>query len=132
MKTGRPAKPTVLKLLAGNPGKRPINALEPNAGDIDTSAPDDLSEAATGHWKRLAPMLAKSGVLKHSDRDLLVCYCESYATWLDSVRAGKLNVSLLSQLRQMLGEMGMTPAARTRIIVDKPKDKEDGKARFFG
>ena len=132
MKTGRPAKPTVLKLLAGNPGKRPINALEPNAGDIDTSAPDELSEAAKGHWTRLAPMLAKSGVLKQSDRDLLFCYCESYATWLDSVRAGKLNVSLLSQLRQMLGEMGMTPAARTRIIVDKPKDKEDGKARFFG
>ena len=132
MKTGRPAKPTVLKLLAGNPGKRPINALEPNAGDIDTSAPDELSGAAKGHWTRLAPMLAKSGVLKQSDRDLLFCYCESYATWLDSVRAGKLNVSLLSQLRQMLGEMGMTPAARTRIIVDKPKDKEDGKARFFG
>ena len=132
MKTGRPAKPTVLKLLAGNPGKRPINALEPDAGVIDTSIPDDLSDAAKAHWERLAPMLTKSGVLKQSDRDLLFCYCESYATWLDGVRAGKLNVSLLSQLRQMLGEMGMTPAARTRIVVDKPAEKEDGKARFFG
>ena len=132
MKTGRPAKPTVLKLLAGNPGKRPINALEPDAGVIDTSIPNDLSDAAKAHWERLAPMLTKSGVLKQSDRDLLFCYCESYATWLDGVRAGKLNVSLLSQLRQMLGEMGMTPAARTRIVVDKPAEKEDGKARFFG
>jgi phage terminase small subunit len=132
MKTGRPPKPTVLKLLAGNPGKRPINAREPNAGDIDTKVPPELSDAAKAHWQRLAPMLAKSGVLKQSDRDLLLCYCESYTTWLDSVRAGKLNVSLLSQLRQMLGEMGMTPAARTRIIIDKPKEKEDGKARFFG
>ena len=121
MKSGRPAKPTALKIIAGNPGKRPINALEPNAGDIDAKVPADLSEAATAHWIRLAPMLAKSGVLKQSDRDLLFVYCESYATWLDSVKAGKLNVSLLSQLRQMLGEMGMTPAARSRIIVDKPR-----------
>ena len=28
-------KPTALKLLAGNPGKRPINANEPDAGDLD-------------------------------------------------------------------------------------------------
>lgn len=131
MKTGRPPKPTVLKMLAGNPGKRPINAAEPDSGVIDTDAPPGLSDAAKAHWERLAPMLAKSGVLKQSDRDLLFCYCESYATWLEGVREGKLNVSLLSQLRQMLGEMGMTPAARTRIIVDKPKEKEDGKARFF-
>ena len=132
MITGRPPKPTVLKVLAGNPGKRRMNAQEPNAGDIDTRVPPELSEAAKGHWQRLAPMLAKSGVLKQSDRDLLFCYCESYAVWLEGVRAGKLNVSLLGQLRQMLGEMGMTPAARTRIIADKPKEKEDGKARFFG
>lgn len=132
MKTGRPAKPTVLKLLAGNPGKRPINAQEPNSGDIDTQAPAELSEAARTHWQRLAPMLSKSGVLKQSDRDLLFCYCESYSVWLESVRAGKLNVSLLAQLRQMLGEMGMTPAARSRIIADKPAEKPDGKARFFG
>ena len=132
MITGRPPKPTVLKVLAGNPGKRRMNAQEPNAGDIDTEAPAGLSDAAKGHWERLAPMLAKSGVLKQSDRDLLFCYCESYATWLEGVRAGKLNVSLLGQLRQMLGEMGMTPAARTRIIVDKPSEQSDGKARFFG
>ena len=132
MKTGRPAKPTVLKLLAGNPGKRPINAQEPDAGTIDTNPPAELSDAAKAHWDRLAPMLTKSGVLKQSDRDLLFCYCESHAAWLDGVRGGKLNVSLLSQLRQMLGEMGMTPAARTRIVVDKPAGKEDGKSRFFG
>ena len=125
-------KPAALRLLAGNPGKRPINALEPNSGVIDTAPPPELSEAATAHWTRLAPMLSKSGVLKQSDRDLLFCYCESYSVWLESVRAGKLNVSLLAQLRQMLGEMGMTPAARTRIIVDKPAEKADGKARFFG
>lgn len=77
-------------------------------------------------------MLTKAGVLKQSDRDLLFCYCESHAAWLEGLRSGKMNVALLGQLRQMLGDMGMTPAARTRIVADKPKEKEDGKARFFG
>ena len=132
MKTGRPAKPTTLKLLAGNPGKRPINTREPVTGEIDLMAPPELSEAAVAHWNRNAPMLAKSGVLKQSDRDLLAAYAEAYAAFRASIDSGKLNVPLLAQIRAMLGEMGMTPAARTRIIVDKPTEKEDGKSRFFG
>ena len=127
-----PPKPSALRLLAGNPGKRPINTREPVTGEIDLMAPPELSEAAVAHWNRNAPMLAKSGVLKQSDRDLLSAYCEAYAAFRDSIDNGKINVPLLGQLRQMLGEMGMTPAARTRIIVDKPAEKEDGKSRFFG
>mgnify|MGYP003376550111 CR=1 FL=1 len=125
-------KPTALRLLAGNPGKRPLNLREPVTGEADTQAPPELSEAACEHWNRLAPMLVKSGVLKQSDRDLLVMYCIGYTAFLQSAAEGKLNVTLMAQLRQALGEMGMTPAARTRIIVDKPTEKEDGKARFFG
>ncbi|WP_305073877.1 P27 family phage terminase small subunit [Propionivibrio sp.] len=127
-----PPKPTALKVLAGNPGKRPLNASEPDSGVIDTRPPAELSDAAKAHWTRLAPMLAKSGVLKQSDRDLLFCYCETFAVWMESVQAGKLNVPMLTQVRQMLNEMGMTPAARTRIVVDKPAEQNDGKARFFG
>lgn len=125
-------KPTALKLLAGNPGKRPINACEPVSGEADMNPPPELSEAACTHWQRLAPMLSKSGVLKQSDRDLLGMYCMGYAVFLEGVADGKLNVTLMTQLRAMLGEMGMTPAARTRIVVAKPAEKEDGKARFFG
>lgn len=124
-------KPTALKLLAGNPGKRPINANEPNAGDLDLTPPECLSPGAVPHWHRIAPMLVKAGVLKQSDRDLLTCYCEAYEAWQDSVRNGKPNVPMLTQVRQMLNEMGMTPAARSRIVIDKPKEKADGKSRFF-
>lgn len=125
-------KPTALRVLAGNPGKRPLNDREPDAGAIDLAPPKELSKEARPHWKRIAPMLAQSGVLKQSDRDLLTMYCEGYAHFRADLAAGKMNVSLMAQLRQILGEMGMTPAARTRIVVDKPKDKPDGKARFFG
>ena len=127
-----PPKPTALRLLAGNPGRRPVNTLEPDAGSFDVAPPAELSDAAVTHWHRLAPMLKTSGVLKQSDRDLLFCYCETFAEWMTSVRAGKINVPMLTQVRQMLNEMGMTPAARTRIVIDKPKEQADGKARFFG
>ncbi len=131
MTTGRRPKPTALKLIAGNPGKRPINAHEPDAGEADLTPPPELSDAARAHWERLAPMLARSGVLKQSDRDLLATYAEAYAAFVESVRNGKINVSLVGQIRQMLGEMGMTPAARSRIVADKVPEGSDGKRRFF-
>jgi phage terminase small subunit len=90
-----PPKPSALRLLAGNPGKRPINTREPVTGEIDLQAPPELSEAAVAHWNRNAPMLAKSGVLKQSDRDLLAAYAEAYAAFRASIDSGKLNVPLL-------------------------------------
>lgn len=125
-------KATALRMLAGNPGKRPVNAREPDAGDIDLTPPPELDDGAVAHWHRLAPLLSRCGVLKQSDRDLLACCCQALAAWHESVRSGKPNVPMLTQVRQMLAEMGMTPAARTRIVVEKPQGKPDGKSRFFG
>lgn len=131
MMTGRPSKPTALKLLAGNPGKRPLNDREPDPGALDLTPPAELSAEAVPQWNRIAPMLAKCGVLKQSDRDILAHYCEAYVVHYANIRAGKINVGLLGQMRQMLGELGMTPSARSRIVVDKPSGdaKED---RYFG
>jgi phage terminase small subunit len=131
MKTGRPSKPTALKIIAGNPGKRRLNEREPDPGMMDLSAPAELSAEAVPHWDRLVPMLVKTGVLKKSDRDILALYCEGYVAHLAAVRAGKINVGLMGQLRQMLGEMGMTPATRARIVADKPQGDET-EAKYFG
>ncbi|MEZ5462325.1 P27 family phage terminase small subunit [Dokdonella sp.] len=131
MRGDRP-KPTALKLIAGNPGKRPLNDREPQTGDFDLTAPDELTEAARAHWERLAPMLAQSGVMQASDRDILFAYCEAFAVFIAGAREGKVNTGLVGQLRQMLGEMGMTPATRSRIIANKaPSDGTEKKNRFF-
>ena len=131
MTTGRKPKPTALRLLAGNPGKRPVNAQEPDTGAADLTPPAELTVAARKHWRRLAPMLALSGVLKQSDRDVLALYCEGYAQHVANVHAGTFNATLSGQLRQLLGELGMTPSARARIVADVPVDPAAGKARFF-
>ena len=128
---GQRPKPTALKLIAGNPGKRPINAQEPQFPPCATDAPDWLENAARAHWERLAPMLAGSGVLKESDRDLLATYCATYAAYVDAVRDGGASMAMVGQLRQLMGELGMTPSARARIAVDKVPENPDGKHRFF-
>ena len=128
---GQRPKPTALKLIAGNPGKRPVNAQEPQFPPCATDAPEWLTDAARAHWQRLAPMLAGSGVLKESDRDLLATYCATYAAYVDAVRDGGASMAMVGQLRQLMGELGMTPSARARIAVDKVPENPDGKHRFF-
>lgn len=131
MMTGRPPKPTALRVLAGNPGKRPLNDREPTPGALDLTPPAELSAEAVPQWNRIAPMLAKCGVLRQTDRDILTHYCEAYVVHYANIRAGKINVGLLGQMRQMLGELGMTPSARSRIIADKPAGDE-AEAKYFG
>ena len=46
---GRPRKPTKLKILEGNPGRRPLNKSEPEYAPT-VLKPDDLSEVAAEWW----------------------------------------------------------------------------------
>ena len=128
---GAKPKPQALRVLNGNAGKRPINYLEPDTGEMDLSPPTHLSAEALAHWKRTAPMLSKAGVLKASDFDLLAVYCETYAAHVAAVRDGGAPMSMVGQLRQLMGELGMTPSARARIQVDQSPELENGKGRFF-
>ena len=43
---GPPPKPTKLKLLAGNPGKRPLNENEPEPEAVAPSVPAHLDDEA--------------------------------------------------------------------------------------
>jgi hypothetical protein len=46
MTAGRRPKPTRLKLITGNPGKRPLNRNEPNPKRIIPACPDFLQGEA--------------------------------------------------------------------------------------
>jgi P27 family predicted phage terminase small subunit len=135
---GRKPKPTALKALAGNPGKRPLPDGEPRPDPALPSPPAFLDEEARTEWDRIAPELHKLGLLTHLDRTVLAAYCVSFAVW---VRAGAGLSRLLSSpdadgpaikrwaticsraLRElhMLGsELGLSPASRTRLRVEPP------------
>jgi P27 family predicted phage terminase small subunit len=141
---GRKPKPTFLKLVQGNPGKRALNRDEPAAPPAIPKPPASLSRAAKREWKRSAQLLKDSGLLSHLDRNTFALYCQTWAQWIEAqeqiaqhgmlVRApsgypmqspyiGIAN-GLAKKLIQMSAEFGLTPSSRSRIRLtdDKPVD----------
>ena len=65
---GRKPKPTSLKVLEGNPGKRQLNPNEPKPDASIPKCPAWLSKEAKREWKRLVPFLEQAGLLTQVDR----------------------------------------------------------------
>lgn len=115
MQPGAKPKPAHLKIVTGNPGKRPVN-VEPTSPELG-KPPAGLSAPHKAAWLELVKS-APNGVLKHADSQLL----ELTAKLLCQMRdADEVSANLATQLRQCLGELGMTPSARARLAVAPPK-----------
>jgi P27 family predicted phage terminase small subunit len=154
---GRRPKPTHLKLIAGNPGKRPLNAAEPKPARVIPSPPEHLSPDARVAWGRFAAILDRSGVLTEADAAALEQVAETYAEIValrqDIAANGRFQVvetkaggemermrpaysALMDADRRLKGwlvEFGQTPAARSKVKSNGGEDaeKEDPAARFF-
>ena len=135
---GRRPLPTALKLIQGNPGKRPINRDEPKPSGIPT-CPRFLKKEARTEWKRIAPRLANIGILTEIDRAALAGYCQAYGRWVEAekkvLEKGEVVKSVngnimqnpyliianksMDHMRKFLVEFGMTPSSRSRITADK-------------
>jgi len=83
---GPPKKPSKLKELEGNPGKRTLPASEPEPQPALPSCPSFIKEAGRKEWKRIAPELFQLGLLTRIDRAALAAYCSSYALWFEAER----------------------------------------------
>ena len=130
-------KPRALQVLEGNPGKRPLNPLEPQPLLRRPKCPDYLDEAAKREWKRLVPILEAMRVLTEADGIALGNLCMQYAMLQEAqtklrktgllmkTRGGFIQQSPLvavvsstvDQVNKLCREFGLTPAARTRIQV---------------
>lgn len=75
---GRKPKPTALKKLSGNAGKRKINKQEPVAKIGMPDRPASLKGEALKEWNRVVPLLFQMGLLTHIDRACLEGYCVAY------------------------------------------------------
>jgi P27 family predicted phage terminase small subunit len=79
---GPPPTPTHLKLIRGNPGKRPIRPEpEPEIPPEVLEAPPYLVSYAADEWHRLAGELHRLKLLTVVDVHLFACYCEAYRAW---------------------------------------------------
>lgn len=84
---GRRPKPTRVKVLTGNPGKRPLNRNEPKPAAAIPECPDELGPVARREWDRLASELGTLKLLTMLDRAALAAYCGAYALWAEATEA---------------------------------------------
>ncbi len=135
----RRPKPTALKLVAGNPGKRAVNKREPQPKRALPTCPTHLKTPAKAAWKRLSALLGRMGVLTEADGFALERLCGCYAeilecralidahgsTYTTTSTQGETTlkanpaVSMLGdadrRFRAWLLEFGLTPAARAKV-----------------
>ena len=81
---GRKPKPTAIKKLEGNPGKRKLNTKEPIPAKGMPNCPEWLMPEAKKEWERLADLMNQMGVLTEVDMAAFAAYCQSYARWKEA------------------------------------------------
>ena len=137
-KTGRKPKPTALKKLEGNPGRRPLNRMEPMPPVVQLKCPNHLLPEAKKEWKRLAPVLMDLGLLTAADAVPFEGYCTAYARWLEAQdeinkhgsiykdNEGKIRpnpfIAIANQqmreIKSFAAEFGLTPSTRSAMIAN--------------
>ena len=150
MKPGTKPKPTHLKLVTGNPGKRALNRKEAKAKAAIPAPPHHLTADAVEEWNRVATELYNLGILSEIDRAALAAYAMAYGRWVQAERAiakmaekdqltgglmiktsngnaiqnplvGTANKAAADMMRYA-AEFGMTPSARSRIAALRTPD----------
>ena len=142
---GRRPKPTNLKVLEGNPGKRRLNEDEPQPEAELPTRPGWLAPEAKREWTRVSGELHRLGLLTRVDRAALAAYCQAWARFVEAQRVldekgmtFETNNGYVSQrpevtisnkmwqvIKSYLIEFGLTPASRSRLQVKSEKDEAD-------
>ena len=139
---GRKPTPTALKVLQGNPGRRPINKREPKPRK-SVRCPGWLSPKAKAEWQRLAPELLRLGLLTMVDQSAFAMFCTAVAEVQlaqENIRGNGRTYQVddlmkpnpaVGQLKAFMQEarawgalFGLTPADRSRLEVSTDEDDD--------
>lgn len=114
--------------------------------------PEHLSVEARREWRKVLPLLLERGSLTQADASAVALYCETFARWLTAKRDVEVNGIVVTaitldkrgeqvqnrkqnpalriaqdserSLRTYLRELGLTPAARERVVPTKPQEEK--------
>ena len=149
--------PTALRLIRGNPSKRPLPKNEPVVPLAQPDPPPFLCDDAKEEWVRICGTLHAAGLMTEIDRAALAAYAAAYGRWAQAERAinrlaesGDVNSGLTiltsngnviqnpligiankakTAVVRFAAEFGMTPSARSRVsVTPQEKDAEENKA----
>jgi P27 family predicted phage terminase small subunit len=152
--TGRKPKPIAIKILEGNPGKRPINGLAPNPDASAPKSPRWMSKEAKREWRRIVPHLARLKLMSDLDVAVLAMYCETYAQYIKAAKfiqehgqtytvdrydkEGRLYdktchkypevgimEACMDNVRKFASLFGLSPSDRARMVVPGAQEDED-------
>lgn len=136
--------PTAIKELRGNPGKRALNADEPQPEKLFElpECPDHIGAWGKREWDRVGPKLIKMGLLAETDLQTFEAYCLNVQLMIEAreeiQRHGMLVMGARGRVRNpaiaafsaastavrgFASEFGLTPSSRTRIKL--PSDDAD-------
>ena len=154
MTRGPKPKPSALKLIQGNQGKRKINKSEPQPKPVRRPRPPiDLDEDAKKEWGRVVRELEALGLLSKLDLPVLSAYCVAYSrfksandalnavadkdkafrglliktkqgNWIQNPLVGVARRAA-DDMTRLAAEFGMTPSSRTRLQVNAPKEVDE-------
>lgn len=150
---GRPRKPTAIKRLEGNPGKRPLNDLEPQYPGAP-EMPNWLPKEAKAEWEKITKELSLTGLVQKVDKAMLTGYVVAWANFEEAEKIMKkkgrtfeipkfnkegelistyyqirpevtISNNAMTQIIKFCQEFGLSPSSRTRLTVNKAKQKDE-------
>ena len=148
---GRKPLPTALKVMRGNPGKRPLNDAEPVPDPAMPTCPPQLTGAAREEWERVGTELLKLGLISQLDRGILTVYCDAWGRWVEAKEALEMTGMVvmtrtgypvpspyltianrsLEIMQKAAVEFGMSPSSRSRVKAT-PVEEDDEFEELFG
>jgi len=149
---GRKPKPTEMKILEGNPGKRALNNKEPKTETAIPNCPAHLKGVAKTEWNRITKELFALGIVSKIDRAALAVCCTAWADYVKACnkleKEGEVIISdkggmyqnpwvaikkrSMDQVQKFYAEFGMTPSGRSRIKVESPSEEDEMAGYLFG
>jgi P27 family predicted phage terminase small subunit len=150
---GPKSQPTAMKLLRGNPGKRPLNKNEPLPTISDCpNAPDYLDATAKLVWAKLAKELHRIKCLSEVDENAFGLYCMYQGLFIDCCEKLKTEPIIIisnnkqpyqnplvgirnkaaEQIKKWSAEFGLTPSARSRLQIETIDSESEIEKELFG
>jgi P27 family predicted phage terminase small subunit len=137
---GRKPKPTWLKIVAGNPGHRPLNTDEPQPEGALVDAPETFTPAQRRLWCSTLANVPE-GLLRKLDVGIFASYIVNFAEFLEADRRVQEMGMVVrtpqgqpmhnpfvtarnranTAMTKAASELGFTPSSRSRVKVSGKK-----------